>query len=163
MLVHSPCPPVHYGRNGIGSSTSSSGSIDQQQQQQQQQQPLASSAAQEQPQAPPPQLQQQHQDPQQLQQQEELARLQSGSPVEELLKMSLADEEAPADAADGGAGAWAGAVGVLGGIVLLMGGGYIFREPIKHFLNFFIDAVDEWGAWGYVAYALVYTGLEVGG
>lgn len=35
------------------------------------------------------------------------------------------------------------------------------REPIKHFLTFFIDAVDEWGPLGYLAYAAVYTGLEV--
>jgi hypothetical protein len=51
---------------------------------------------------------------------------------------------------------------MLGGIALLMGGGYLFREPIKHFLTFFIDAVDEWGPGGYIAYAAVYTGLEVG-
>lgn len=52
-------------------------------------------------------------------------------------------------------------VGGIGGIALLAAGGYILREPIKHFLNFFIGAVDEWGVWGYLAYALVYAGLEV--
>jgi hypothetical protein len=29
------------------------------------------------------------------------------------------------------------------------------------FLEFFIDAVDDWGTLGYVAYALVYIALEV--
>ena len=45
--------------------------------------------------------------------------------------------------------------------MLLIGGGYAFREPIKLFLDFFIDAVDEWGYLGYLAYAAVYTALEV--
>jgi len=52
-------------------------------------------------------------------------------------------------------------LGILGGILLLIGGGYAFREPIKLFLDFFIDAVDEWGYLGYLAYAAVYTALEV--
>jgi hypothetical protein len=52
-------------------------------------------------------------------------------------------------------------LGILGGILLLIGGGYVFREPIKLFLEFFVNAVDEWGYLGYVAYAVVYTGLEV--
>lgn len=42
-----------------------------------------------------------------------------------------------------------------------MGGGYLFRGQIKHFLDFFIQAVDDWGIWGYLAYAAVYAGLEV--
>jgi hypothetical protein len=42
-----------------------------------------------------------------------------------------------------------------------MGGGYLFRGQIKHFLDFFIAAVDDWGVWGYAAYAAVYTALEV--
>ncbi|KAI8466564.1 MAG: snare associated Golgi protein-domain-containing protein [Monoraphidium minutum] len=58
-------------------------------------------------------------------------------------------------------GALAAAAGLLAGLSLLMFGGYLLREPIKAFLNFFITAVDEWGLWGYVAYALVYAGLEV--
>jgi hypothetical protein len=33
--------------------------------------------------------------------------------------------------------------------------------PTAAFLEFFITAVDEWGPWGYVAYAAVYTALEV--
>jgi hypothetical protein len=91
--------------------------------------------------------------------------------VEELLMQSLGggaagastdDAEPSSSAPAAGAGAAAAAVGMLGGIALLMGGGYLFREPIKHFLTFFIDAVDEWGPGGYIAYAAVYTGLEVG-
>lgn len=47
------------------------------------------------------------------------------------------------------------------GIVALLGGGYLFKDQIKHFLTFFIGAVDQWGPLGYAAYAAVYTGLEV--
>lgn len=53
------------------------------------------------------------------------------------------------------------AVGVAGGIAVLLGGGYFFRDYIQHFLNFFIVAVDEWGPLGYAAYAGVYIILEV--
>jgi len=49
----------------------------------------------------------------------------------------------------------------LAGIALLIGGGYFFRGHIKTFLEFFIQAVDDWGPLGYLAYAAVYTGLEV--
>lgn len=31
----------------------------------------------------------------------------------------------------------------------------------RHFLEFFISAIDEWGPWGYAAYAAVYVALEV--
>ena len=55
----------------------------------------------------------------------------------------------------------AGFLGAACGVALLLGGGYLFREPIKRFLEFFINAVDDWGPWGYVAYAVVYTALEV--
>lgn len=58
-------------------------------------------------------------------------------------------------------GAIAAAFGMLAGLGLLACGGYLLREPLRHFLNFFIGAVDKWGPWGCVAYALVYTGLEV--
>jgi hypothetical protein len=34
---------------------------------------------------------------------------------------------------------------VLGGIAALALGGYIFKDQIKGFLDFFINAVDEWG------------------
>ena len=54
------------------------------------------------------------------------------------------------------------AVGLLlGGIVLLLGSGYLLREQIQGFLEFFVVAVEEWGTWGYVAYAAAYTILEV--
>ncbi|GBF96563.1 hypothetical protein Rsub_09146 [Raphidocelis subcapitata] len=92
----------------------------------------------------------------------------SPSPIAEILLRSLDGTETPeaAPAAGGGVGvgrggAIAAAVGFIGGLLLLLGAGYVFRGPIKDFLEFFIDAVDEWGAWGYVAYAAVYTGLEV--
>jgi hypothetical protein len=50
---------------------------------------------------------------------------------------------------------------LLGGILLLAGGGYLLRDQIQSFLEFFIGAVEDWGSWGYVAYALTYTALEV--
>ena len=50
---------------------------------------------------------------------------------------------------------------MIGGIVVLAACGYVFKDQIRHFLEFFITAVEDWGPWGYVAYALVYTGLEV--
>lgn len=52
-------------------------------------------------------------------------------------------------------------ISVVAGVVILIAGGYFFKDHIKSFLDFFIAAVDDWGVWGYVAYALVYTGLEV--
>lgn len=62
------------------------------------------------------------------------------------------------DEGAGSATTWAATLGIVAGIALLMGGGYVFRGPIKHFLNFFIDIVDDWGVWGYIAYAAVYAG-----
>jgi len=47
------------------------------------------------------------------------------------------------------------------GIAVLLGGGYLAKDQIKDFLDFFVVAVDEWGPWGYAAYAGVYTALEV--
>jgi uncharacterized membrane protein YdjX (TVP38/TMEM64 family) len=44
---------------------------------------------------------------------------------------------------------------------LLLGGGYAFREPIRHFLDFFTEAVDDWGPAGVAAYMAVYAALEV--
>jgi hypothetical protein len=57
----------------------------------------------------------------------------------------------------------AAVAGMLGGLSLLACGGYLLRGPLTAFLNFFMVAVDEWGAWGYLSYILVYAGLEVGG
>lgn len=76
------------------------------------------------------------------------------------LLRSLSAEAADDDVQTGKAG-WAATLGVVGGIAILLGGGYIFKDAIKHFLDFFIQAVDDWGVWGYVAYAVVYAGLEV--
>ncbi|GLC37887.1 hypothetical protein PLESTM_000659800 [Pleodorina starrii] len=52
-------------------------------------------------------------------------------------------------------------LGSIGGIALLLGAGFFLKDAIRDFLVFFIDAVESWGPLGYVAYALVYTGLEV--
>jgi hypothetical protein len=53
------------------------------------------------------------------------------------------------------------ALASLLGIVILLGGGYLLKDQLKDFLAFFISAVEEWGPWGYLAYAGVYIGLEV--
>lgn len=79
-------------------------------------------------------------------------------PLLQSLAIEVAEDE---DAKATGAAGWAATIGVVGGIAVLLGGGYVFRDAIKHFLDFFIQAVDDWGVWGYVAYAAVYTGLEV--
>lgn len=56
---------------------------------------------------------------------------------------------------------------VVGGVVLALGiaaiagGSYVYRDQIKDMLNWFIGVVDDWGSWGYVAYAFVYTVLEL--
>ena len=47
------------------------------------------------------------------------------------------------------------------GLCLLLGVGYLGKDSIRDFLQFFISVVDDWGPWGYGAYALVYTALEV--
>lgn len=73
---------------------------------------------------------------------------------------SESDDEEDSSRSTGAAG-WAATLGVVAGISILMGGGYLFRGQIKHFLDFFIQAVDDWGVWGYLAYAAVYAGLEV--
>ncbi|KAG2448463.1 hypothetical protein HYH02_006355 [Chlamydomonas schloesseri] len=52
-------------------------------------------------------------------------------------------------------------LGSIGGIVLLLGVGALLKDNIRDFLEFFIDAVESWGPLGYLAYAGVYTGLEV--
>lgn len=89
------------------------------------------------------------------------------APIDDPLLASLSselsggEEEEGAEGASGSSKTWLASLSVLGGIGLLIGGGYVFREPIKLFLDFFINAVDEWGPWGYLAYAAVYTGLEV--
>lgn len=50
---------------------------------------------------------------------------------------------------------------MVGGLAVLLGVSYLFKGKIRHFLDYFIQKVDEWGPWGYVAYALLYTLLEV--
>ena len=42
-----------------------------------------------------------------------------------------------------------------------MGASYLFKGKIRVFLDYFIQRVDEWGPWGYVAYGVLYTLLEV--
>lgn len=71
-------------------------------------------------------------------------------------------ETAQAEAGPGGgSSSLVAAVSFFGGIALLFGIGYGLRDQIKVFLDLFISLVDEWGPIGYLAYAVVYTGLEV--
>lgn len=64
------------------------------------------------------------------------------------LLQALAGEAAEDEDANAtGAAGWAATLGVLGGIAVLLGGGYVFKDAIKHFLDFFIQAVDDWGVW----------------
>lgn len=50
---------------------------------------------------------------------------------------------------------------MLGGLAVILGLGYLFKGKIRHFLDYFIERVDEWGPWGYVAYGALYTALEI--
>ena len=54
-----------------------------------------------------------------------------------------------------------GIIALLGGLAVFLGVGYAFKGKLRHFLDYFIERVDEWGPWGYVAYGLLYTLLEV--
>lgn len=65
-------------------------------------------------------------------------------PLLQSLAIEVAEDE---DAKATGAAGWAATIGVVGGIAVLLGGGYVFRDAIKHFLDFFIQAVDDWGVW----------------
>ena len=54
-----------------------------------------------------------------------------------------------------------GIIAFVGGLALVLGLGYVFKGKIRHFLDYFIERVDEWGPWGYVAYGVLYTLLEI--
>jgi hypothetical protein len=54
-----------------------------------------------------------------------------------------------------------GIIAFVGGLALVLGLGYLFKGKIRHFLDYFIERVDEWGPWGYVAYGVLYTLLEI--
>jgi uncharacterized membrane protein YdjX (TVP38/TMEM64 family) len=53
------------------------------------------------------------------------------------------------------------AIASLLGIGVLLGGGYLLKDQIRDFLDFFITVIDDWGPAGYLAYAGVYIALEV--
>lgn len=50
---------------------------------------------------------------------------------------------------------------IVGGLAALVAGGVLLKDQIKAFLETFICLVDDWGPLGYVAYILVYAGLEL--
>lgn len=49
----------------------------------------------------------------------------------------------------------------IAGIVLLLGGGLLFREPLQRFLVAFTTRIDSMGPEGYAVYMLLYIVLEV--
>lgn len=50
---------------------------------------------------------------------------------------------------------------MVGGLALLIGGGVVFKDQISAFIQLFISLVDDWGPLGFVAYGVVYAGLEL--
>lgn len=79
----------------------------------------------------------------------------------DLLSLGLEAVESEAEGHHSDSTPWIATLSIVGGVVLLVVGGNLFKDQIKTFLDFFITAVDEWGVWGYVAYAAVYTALEI--
>lgn len=73
------------------------------------------------------------------------------------LPMSMGGEEEP----EAGGSPLVVALAFFGGIGLLMGAGYVFKDSIRTFLDYFIGLVDDGGPLGYLAYAVAYTALEV--
>lgn len=75
------------------------------------------------------------------------------------------DHRSSSDSSDkkiaGLSGQTLGIIAFVGGLALILGLGYLFKGQIRHFLDYFIERVDEWGPWGYVAYGGLYTLLEV--
>jgi len=54
-----------------------------------------------------------------------------------------------------------GSLSVVAGLVALAVGGVLLKDQIKAFLDYFIAVVDDYGPLGYVAYMVVYAGLEL--
>jgi uncharacterized membrane protein YdjX (TVP38/TMEM64 family) len=52
-------------------------------------------------------------------------------------------------------------LGPLAGVALLLGFGFVFREPLQRVLVAFTESIDSMGAEGYVVYMLLYVVLEV--
>ena len=56
---------------------------------------------------------------------------------------------------------WLAPVAALGGLAIMGGAGYLYKDQIKVLLGVFIEAVEGWGPLGYLAYGGVYTLLEL--
>jgi hypothetical protein len=65
------------------------------------------------------------------------------------------------ESSQNGNGKLLGTAIALGGLLLLIGGGFIFKDQIRNFLLHFTGIVDDMGPMGFVLYAMVYAGLEV--
>lgn len=75
--------------------------------------------------------------------------------------LSSLDGGADGDQPEDSKGSVLGSVAAVGGLCLLIAGGFLFKDQIRAFLLHFTDLVDDMGAVGWVLYALVYAGLEV--
>ncbi|EFJ44910.1 hypothetical protein VOLCADRAFT_121223 [Volvox carteri f. nagariensis] len=84
----------------------------------------------------------------------------SDSDTDSSFPLLEAEAEAEPEGSPKALGPLAG-LGSIMGIALLLGAGVLLKDVIRDFLVFFMDAVDSWGPLGYLAYAAVYTGLEV--
>jgi uncharacterized membrane protein YdjX (TVP38/TMEM64 family) len=78
--------------------------------------------------------------------------------AEALTKANAVDGE---EGAGGKLTALAGGGVAILGVAFLIGLGYVFKDDIYGGLAVFSALLEDWGSWGYVAYAGVYVVLEV--
>lgn len=81
-----------------------------------------------------------------------------GEPIETVGAATQDSHEGVADSSGNGGLASAG---VAGAVALLIGVGIYFRHDIKYLLDIFANDLEQLGPLGYVAYAVVYTLLEL--
>lgn len=55
----------------------------------------------------------------------------------------------------------AGALLAVAGLVALTAGGYVFRDDIRDFINYFIDVIEDFGPAAPLVYSFVYAFLEL--
>lgn len=83
----------------------------------------------------------------------------SGAAVEKVPATSATDSEDAAPARQ--KGRVIASAATIGGLLLLVAAGAVFKDQIGDFLAWFTSIVDDMGAPGVVLYALVYAALEV--
>eukprot|EP00884_Botryococcus_braunii_P016004 jgi/Botrbrau1/3087/Bobra.0070s0073.1 len=52
-------------------------------------------------------------------------------------------------------------LGFVLGLALVLGGGFLLRDQIAVFIDYFVQLVEDWGPGGFLVYGVVYTMLEV--